>query len=97
MMHVSCFFADEENDAKPDMDGENSAEEGSELPPAELPLILQNRVPGIEKCATNEEKFSRDVSMRPEENSFSSSKYEEVPIEGYGEAILRGAYALSLM
>ena len=41
--------------------------------------------------------LAHSVSMRPEENSFSLLKYEEVPIEGFGEAILRGAYALSSM
>ena len=42
-------------------------------------------------------QFSREVSMRPEKNSFSLLENEEVPFEGYGEAILRGAYAISLM
>eukprot|EP01083_Nonionella_stella_P070550 188810_1 len=55
-----------------------------------IPLILQNKVPGLDSLNSDESKFLHDVSLRPEAISFTSDKYDRVPIDAFGAAMLRG-------
>lgn len=53
-----------------------------------LPPIMRNRVPGLDRIADEQEKFRADVSARP--NVASLNDYERVPVEKFGEGLLRG-------
>ncbi|XP_054859641.1 G-patch domain and KOW motifs-containing protein [Eublepharis macularius] len=59
-------------------------ESGSKVDPAfAIPLLMQNRVPG-----GFEDGEKVDVALRPE--SSTEADYEEVPVEAYGVAMLKG-------
>ncbi|XP_077185577.1 G-patch domain and KOW motifs-containing protein [Paroedura picta] len=59
-------------------------ESGSKIDPAfAIPLLMQNRVPD-----GYEDGEKMDLSLRPE--SSTESDYEEVPVEAYGVAMLKG-------
>jgi hypothetical protein len=51
-----------------------------------LPIIAQNAIPGMSKLKNDNDKYKLDVSMRIAEDS----DYSRVPIEQFGEAMLRG-------
>ena len=53
----------------------------------ELPLTLLGRIEGMEGHAEEEEKYRHDVSQRPEN---SQSQYDEIPVEEFGKALLKG-------
>jgi len=53
-----------------------------------LPIILQNQIEGIEDIQDEEERFKYDVQSRPDEAD--EEAYEQVPIEEFGKAMLRG-------
>jgi len=54
----------------------------------QVPLLMRNRVRGIEVCKTEDEKFRYDVMHRPE--SASEEAYEQMPVDSFGAALLRG-------
>ncbi|KAI8616865.1 DExH-box splicing factor binding site-domain-containing protein [Chytriomyces sp. MP71] len=56
--------------------------------PEVLPILQQNAVPGIRAIQDPKEKYLFDVSLRPEEATLQD--FEEVPIEDFGLAMLRG-------
>lgn len=51
------------------------------------PMLLMNAVPGTEGLE-DADKFKRDVSLRPD--SAPARAYDDVPVEAFGEAMLRG-------
>lgn len=53
-----------------------------------VPLLVQNKVPGIDDVENDEEKFKLDLAMRPEEASLDD--YESMPVEDFGKAMLFG-------
>jgi len=53
-----------------------------------LPPMLRNRVPGLELIANETDKFKFDVLSRPD--SAGIEDYERIPLENFGEAMLRG-------
>ncbi|KAI8923300.1 DExH-box splicing factor binding site-domain-containing protein [Entophlyctis helioformis] len=53
-----------------------------------MPLLVQNAVPGLDHLESDVDKYRHDVAMRPEESSLDD--YKRVPIEDFGEAMLRG-------
>jgi len=53
-----------------------------------LPIILQNQIEGIEHILDEEERFKFDVQSRPDEAD--EEAYEQVPIDEFGKAMLRG-------
>lgn len=53
-----------------------------------LPIILQNQIEGIEHILDEEERFKYDVQSRPDEAD--EDAYEQVPIDEFGKAMLRG-------
>jgi len=53
-----------------------------------LPIILQNQIEGIESITDEDERFKYDVESRPDEAGME--EYENVPIEEFGKAMLRG-------
>eukprot|EP01113_Clastostelium_recurvatum_P046926 TRINITY_DN8292_c0_g1_i1.p1 TRINITY_DN8292_c0_g1~~TRINITY_DN8292_c0_g1_i1.p1 ORF type:complete len:492 (+),score=107.03 TRINITY_DN8292_c0_g1_i1:67-1542(+) len=53
-----------------------------------LPLLMQNRIEGIENFTDDDERFKYDLSLRPDEATLED--YEKIPIEDYGSAMLRG-------
>ena len=55
---------------------------------AAIPILLQNRVPNLEGARDDTEKFKIDVAQRPDEAPMEV--YDDVPIEQFGEAMLRG-------
>jgi G patch domain/KOW motif-containing protein len=54
----------------------------------EQPLLVKNRIPGIEKIEDEEDRFRFDVSCRP--NEANAQDYERMPVLEYGAALLRG-------
>jgi G patch domain/KOW motif-containing protein len=67
-----------------------SAEEKAkpeEEPSMEIPLLMRNAVPGLDKLADEDAKYKHDVSMRPDANQES---YEHVSVSQFGEGMLRG-------
>eukprot|EP01102_Stenamoeba_stenopodia_P000007 TRINITY_DN0_c0_g6_i1.p1 TRINITY_DN0_c0_g6~~TRINITY_DN0_c0_g6_i1.p1 ORF type:complete len:502 (-),score=143.13 TRINITY_DN0_c0_g6_i1:17-1522(-) len=54
----------------------------------QLPLLMRNRIKGIEKYQSEDEKFKYDVGTRPE--SASEEAYESMPVDSFGAALLRG-------
>ncbi|KAI9098785.1 DExH-box splicing factor binding site-domain-containing protein [Phlyctochytrium arcticum] len=53
-----------------------------------LPLISQNVVPGLSEIEDVTERYRYDVSLRPDEPTLAD--FERVPVEEFGEALLRG-------
>jgi G patch domain and KOW motifs-containing protein len=53
-----------------------------------IPLLVQNKVPGIDTIEDETERFRHDVSMRPSESSLDD--YERVTVDDFGKAMLRG-------
>ncbi|KAJ3298003.1 hypothetical protein HK104_011298 [Borealophlyctis nickersoniae] len=53
-----------------------------------LPILAQNAVPGLGRLEDEAEKYRHDVKLRPEEATLED--YERVPIEEFGQALLRG-------
>jgi G patch domain/KOW motif-containing protein len=54
----------------------------------DMPLLLKYRLPGLDNIDNEDEKFRFDVESRPEETT--ASAYDRVPVEKFGEAMLRG-------
>lgn len=52
-----------------------------------LPPLLRNRPPGLNKISDERDKFLYDVACRPDTDVDS---YERIPLEKFGEAMLRG-------
>ncbi|MES1912612.1 MAG: hypothetical protein MHM6MM_004857 [Cercozoa sp. M6MM] len=52
------------------------------------PLLLRNRVPGIDRYASDEAKLHHELKMRPEAPDHDT--YERVPVEDFGRAMLLG-------
>jgi len=53
-----------------------------------LPITLQHAIEGIENITDEEERFKYDLESRPDEAN--EEGYENMPIEMYGYAMLRG-------
>lgn len=53
-----------------------------------VPIMVRNRVPFVDTCETEEEKLRLDVAMRPD--PCTAAEYEQMPVEVFGEAVLRG-------
>eukprot|EP01111_Echinosteliopsis_oligospora_P005872 TRINITY_DN1960_c1_g1_i1.p1 TRINITY_DN1960_c1_g1~~TRINITY_DN1960_c1_g1_i1.p1 ORF type:complete len:494 (-),score=189.56 TRINITY_DN1960_c1_g1_i1:75-1556(-) len=53
-----------------------------------VPLCLQNPIDGISGISDESERFKHDVNNRPDDPT--EEEYEEMPIESFGEAMLRG-------
>jgi len=53
-----------------------------------LPPLLRNRPPGLDKIEDERDKFLYDVQCRPDEADLTA--YERMPLEKFGEAMLRG-------
>ena len=53
-----------------------------------VPLLARNQPPGLNELPTENERFRRDVNMRPEQPSLSD--YTNMPVENFGAALLRG-------
>jgi len=53
-----------------------------------LPPLLRNRPPGLDKIEDERDKFLFDVMCRPDVADLSA--YERMPLEKFGEAMLRG-------
>jgi hypothetical protein len=56
-----------------------------------IPLIMQNRVPGLEEIENEDEKFRHDMAMRPDAVDVDSDIYDRIPVESFGFAMLRGS------
>uniref|UniRef100_A0A6A7FXJ3 G-patch domain-containing protein n=1 Tax=Hirondellea gigas TaxID=1518452 RepID=A0A6A7FXJ3_9CRUS len=69
---------------------QNSQETENEIVSRHIPLIMQNRIPGMEEMVGEDEKFRHDMSMRPDAVDFDSDVYDRVPIDSFGTALLRG-------
>ncbi|KAL6071835.1 Pre-mRNA-splicing factor SPP2 [Balamuthia mandrillaris] len=54
----------------------------------DAPLLIKNRVIGLDQIEDEDERFRFDVRSRPDEADLSS--YERVPVEEFGTALLRG-------
>jgi hypothetical protein len=52
------------------------------------PLLLQNKIPGIDQGNSESEKYRIDVNQRPDD--CDESVYKRIPIEHFGEALLKG-------
>ncbi|KAJ3044130.1 hypothetical protein HDV00_003234 [Rhizophlyctis rosea] len=52
------------------------------------PILAQNAVPGMDRLASDVDKYRHDVNQRPEEATLDD--YERIPIEEFGSALLRG-------
>lgn len=59
-----------------------------EVEVGDIPLLMKNRIPGMESAANDEERFRVDVNVRPAEPG--EGEYERVPVEAFGAALLRG-------
>jgi len=53
-----------------------------------LPPLLRNRPPGLDKIEDEKDRFLFDVNSRPNEANLDA--YDRMPLEKYGEAMLRG-------
>ena len=53
-----------------------------------IPLLLRNRLPGMELVRNDDEAFKCDVQHRPEESTLE--EYANTPVDAFGEAMLRG-------
>ncbi|CEO98508.1 hypothetical protein PBRA_006622 [Plasmodiophora brassicae] len=54
----------------------------------DTPILLRNRVAGVSDAVGDDEKYRVDVAQRP--TSASLTDYERVPVDQFGEALLRG-------
>ena len=54
------------------------------------PLLLRNRMDGLESLSDEQSKFKFDISQRPEQVEVSSSTYQEMPVADFGKAMLLG-------
>lgn len=52
------------------------------------PILLKNRLTGIENCKNENEKFNFDLSLRPSEPT--EENYSKIPVSEFGAAMLRG-------
>jgi hypothetical protein len=59
-----------------------------EVEVGDIPLLMKNRIPGMESAGNDEERFRVDVNVRPAEPG--EDEYERVPVEAFGAALLRG-------
>jgi len=50
-----------------------------------IPLLVQNKVPGIDKLDNDTDKFRYDVAMRPAESTIDD--YDRVPIGAFGKVL----------
>lgn len=68
------------------------AKKGDEEEEVDAPILLQNMVPGILSIKDDLERFKHDVESRPEDMDVhkDSDRYERVPVEAFGHAMLRG-------
>lgn len=57
-------------------------------PSSASPILMQNRLPGLEGCRTDTERFALDMSLRPTEPTLT--EYAAVPVAEFGTAMLRG-------
>ncbi|KAJ0397093.1 hypothetical protein P43SY_007981 [Pythium insidiosum] len=55
-----------------------------------VPILQQNAVPGLDELADVTEKYRHDVALRPEAQDVTSEVYDNVPVEEFGAAMLRG-------
>ncbi|KAJ3119555.1 hypothetical protein HK100_000256 [Physocladia obscura] len=62
--------------------------ESTKMRPDILPILQQNAVPGINDILDPKEKYLHDVKLRPDEATLED--FEQVPIEDFGLAMLRG-------
>lgn len=53
-----------------------------------VPILRRNQPPGIDNCATEEEKLRLDLSLRPDD--MTQEAYDALPVESFGLAMLRG-------
>ena len=53
-----------------------------------VPILLRNRVIGMDECKSESEKLTKDLNSRPDEPSRDS--YNKIPVEEFGAAMLRG-------
>lgn len=67
---------------------EGVGQPGDEGADEDMPLLLKYRLPGLDDIEDEDEKFRFDIQSRPEETS--QSGYDMVPVEKFGEAMLRG-------
>nr|KAJ3419736.1 hypothetical protein HK105_006567 [Polyrhizophydium stewartii] len=54
----------------------------------DLPILVQNAVPGLNAFDNDVDRYRHDVAMRPDVSTLED--YEQVPIDQFGEAMLRG-------
>ncbi|KAH6588275.1 hypothetical protein BASA50_010826 [Batrachochytrium salamandrivorans] len=60
----------------------------SEAAVISIPILAQNAVPGTSVLVSDLEKYRHDITLRPDECSLDD--YKRVPIDHFGEAMLRG-------
>lgn len=53
-----------------------------------MPLTVQNQIEGLENITDEKERFMYDLAARP--NEATEAEYEDMPIEDFGNAMLRG-------
>jgi G patch domain and KOW motifs-containing protein len=68
----------------------SSSSSSSSKPSRNEPLLMRNRAPNWDDVVEQDEieKFRHDVKHRPQD--VDTSTYERVPVEAFGEALLRG-------
>jgi len=54
----------------------------------ELPLLIRYRNPELDEIPDEDDRFKADVQCRPDEST--QAEYENVPVEEFGTALLRG-------
>jgi G patch domain and KOW motifs-containing protein len=54
------------------------------------PLLMANVAPELLACSNDDERFKVDISLRAENMDVNSDLYQNVPIEAFGAAMLRG-------
>ena len=52
------------------------------------PILLKNRLTGLENCKSENEKFAFDLNLRPSEPT--EENYSKIPVSEFGAAMLRG-------
>lgn len=58
------------------------------LPDKQQPILLKNRLTGLENCKSENEKFYFDLNLRP--SGPSEENYSKIPVSEFGAAMLRG-------
>ena len=66
---------------------ETKSEESEE---EKQPLLTHNQIPGLAALESESEKFQHDVAHRPDALDVTSDSYDQVPVENFGLAMLRG-------